>query len=43
VTCERCETSGYAYNHPLASRKGPCDDCDGTGEVKWQPDGGDAT
>jgi DnaJ-class molecular chaperone len=38
VTCKPCGGEGYRYRHSLASRKGLCDDCDGTGEVEWLPD-----
>ena len=33
VPCPDCNGAGWRYRSPLASRRGPCDTCDTTGEV----------
>ena len=34
IICDSCDGDGFRYNHPLASRKGPCRECGGSGEVE---------
>ena len=38
ITCPDCDGDGYRYNHPLASRKGPCRLCGTVGLVAVAPE-----